>query len=140
MRSFVYLVTALVVVIGASACGGPAVSDTSEVPTLYADMSDFKIVVDRPTVAAGRIVIAIRNHASMGHELRVIKTDLEADKLPVDGGAAKAVETGKVGELLNISAGASRKLVLELAPGKYVLICNIAGHYQLGMRVALEVK
>ena len=25
-------------------------------------------------------------------------------------------------------------------PGKYVLICNVAGHYGLGMRVALRVE
>ena len=108
-------------------------------PALYLDLSDFKIVSDHATVPAGRVVFGIRNHAAMAHELKVIKTDLDPDKLPVDGGAAKAVEDGKAGELLNISAGASRKLVLELTPGKYVLICNIAGHYQLGMRVALEV-
>ena len=122
-----------------AACAAP-VSDTSEVPGLSLDLSDFKIITDHPTVATGRVVFGIRNHAAMAHEVKVIKTDLDPDKLPIDGAAAKAVEDGKVGELLNIGAGASRKLVLDLAPGKYVLICNIAGHYQLGMRVALEVK
>jgi uncharacterized cupredoxin-like copper-binding protein len=28
----------------------------------------------------------------------------------------------------------------SLAPGHYVLICNIAGHYQLGMHTSLTVK
>jgi uncharacterized cupredoxin-like copper-binding protein len=125
--------------VAASACAA-APSDTSEAPTLSLDLSDFKIVSDHPTVAAGRNVFAIRNRASMLHEVKVIKTDLEVDKLPVDGSTAKAKEDGKVGELLNISAGASRKLVLDLVPGSYVLICNVAGHYQLGMRTALEVK
>jgi uncharacterized cupredoxin-like copper-binding protein len=120
------------------------------VPGLYVDLSDFKIVVvvteavgvrsDHPAIAAGHVVIGIRNHASMTHELKVIKTDLLPDQLPVDGASAKAKEDGKVGELLNIFGGASRKLVLELAPGRYVLICNIAGHYQLGMRVGLQVQ
>ena len=108
-------------------------------PGLYLDLSDFKIVSDHPTVAAGHIVFGIRNHAAMAHEVKVLKSDVDADKLPVDG-AAKASEAGKVGELLNIGAGASRKLVLDLTPGRYVIVCNIAGHYQLGMRVALEVK
>ena len=138
MRRILPVLAAALVVLTA-ACAAPA-SDTSEVPGLSLDLSDFKIITDHPTVAAGRVVIAIRNHASMGHEVKVIKTDVDADKLPIDGGAAKALEDGKVGELLNIGAGASRKLVLELLPGKYVLICNVAGHYQLGMRVALEVK
>ncbi|HEV2249317.1 MAG TPA: sulfocyanin-like copper-binding protein [Candidatus Limnocylindria bacterium] len=136
-RPFVVLVAVLVVL--ASACGAAAPADTREVPSVYVDLSDFKIVTDLPTIAAGHVVIGIRNHAAMVHELKVIKTDLAPDKLPVDGGTAKANEDGKVGELLNIAGGASRKLVLELAPGKYVLICNISGHYQLGMRVGLEV-
>ena len=129
----------MVVVLAASACAATP-ADTGEVPALYLDLTDFKIVSDHATVPAGRTVFGIRNHASMLHEVKVIKTDLDPDKLPIDGAAAKASEEGKVGELLNISAGASRKLVVDLVPGKYVVICNIAGHYQLGMRVALEVK
>ena len=108
-------------------------------PALYLDLSDFKIVTDHPTVTAGRVVFGIRNHAAMGHEVKVLKSDVDADKLPIDG-SAKVSEAGKVGELLNIGGGASRKLVLDLTPGRYVIVCNIAGHYQLGMRVALEVK
>ena len=129
-----------VLVFLASACGGAAPSDTSEVPTLYVDMSDYKLVTDHPSIAAGRVVIGIRNHAAMLHELKVIKTDLAPDQLPVDGATAKVKEDGKVGGLDNIAGGASRKLVLDLGPGKYVLICNVAGHYQLGMRVGLEVQ
>ena len=135
-RMFPVLAAILVLTV---ACAAPA-TDTGEVPGLHLDLSDFKIVTDHPTVAAGRVVMGISNHASMAHEVKVIKTDLDADKLPIDGALAKAVEDGKVGELLNIGAGASRKLVLDLTPGKYVLICNVPGHYQLGMRVALEVR
>lgn len=97
-------------------------------------------MADHATVSAGHVVFGVRNHASMAHELMVIKTDVAPDQLPVDGATAKAKEDGKAGELLNIAGGASGKLVLELTPGKYVLICNVAGHYQLGMRVGLEVQ
>ena len=137
-RRFAILLMLAFVVSSACAAAGPA--DTSEVPSVYVDLSDFKIVTDHPTIAAGHVVVGIRNHAAMAHELKVIKTDLAPDQLPVNGATAKAKEDGKVGELTNIAAGASRKLVLELTPGKYVLICNVAGHYQLGMRVGLEVQ
>lgn len=136
-RPFIALLTVLLLV--ASACSA-APADTGEVPNLYADLSDFKITIDHPTIASGHVVIGVRNHAAMLHELKVIKTDLAPDQLPLDGATAKAKEDGKVGELPNVAAGASRKLVLELAPGKYVLICNVVGHYQLGMRVGLEVQ
>ena len=129
---------ATAIVVSACATAGPA--DTSEVPSIYMDISDYKIVADHPTIAAGHVVVGIRNHAAMLHELKVIKTDLAPDQLPLDGATAKAKEDGKVGELTNIAAGASRKLVLELTPGKYVLICNVPAHYGLGMHVAFEVK
>lgn len=137
-RPALALLTVLAAVLGA--CGGAATAEPSDVPTLYLDLSDFKIVSDHATVPAGKVVFGIRNHATMLHEVKVIKTDLALDALPVDQGTAKAKEDGKVGELTNVSAGASRKLVLDLPAGKYVLICNVAGHYQLGMRVGLEVQ
>jgi uncharacterized cupredoxin-like copper-binding protein len=127
-----------VLVFLASACSA-APADTGEVPNLDVDMSDFKLVADHPSIVAGHVVIAIRNHAAMLHELKVIKTDVAPDQLPVDGATAKVKEDGKIGGLENIAGGASRKLVLDLGPGKYVLICNVAGHYQLGMHVGLEV-
>ncbi len=132
-------ILATLALVVATACSA-APSDTSEVPALYLDLSDYKITSDHPTVAAGHVVFGIRNHASMLHEVKVIKTDLAPDALPIDQAAAKANEEGKVAELLNIASGASRKLVADLTPGKYVIICNVAGHYQLGMRVGLEVK
>lgn len=138
-RSARALLTVLAIVL--SACGGAATSsEPSDVPTLYLDLSDFKIDSDHATVPAGKVVFGIRNHATMLHEVKIIKTDLAVDALPVDQGSAKAKEDGKVGELANIAAGASRKLVLDLPAGKYVVICNVAGHYQLGMRVSLEVQ
>ena len=123
----------------AASCGGGA-SEPTDQPTLFADLTDFKIELDHASVPAGRVVFGIRNHAAMLHELKVIKTDLAPDQLPLDTAAAKAKEDGKVGGLENIPAGASRKLAIDLAPGKYVVICNVAGHYQLGMHVGLEVK
>jgi len=133
------VVTACVAILLASACSA-APAAPGETPSFFVEMSDYKLVLDHATVTGPHVVIGIRNHAAMVHEIKVIKTDLAADQLPIDGGAAKAKEDGKVGELLNIPGGASRKLVVELPPGKYVLICNVAGHYQLGMRVALEVN
>jgi uncharacterized cupredoxin-like copper-binding protein len=132
-------VLAAALLVLASACSA-APADTGETPALYLELSDFKITTDHQTVAAGHVVFGIRNHASMLHEVKVIRTDLAPDALPMEQGAPKAIEEGKVAELLSIASGASRKLVAELSPGKYVIICNVAGHYQLGMRVGLEVK
>ena len=134
MRRMIVLFAAALVV--ATACGGTP--ESTEQPTLSVELTDFAVKADPGTVKAGHIVFAVRNRASMIHDLVVIKTDLAPNALPMDGGKAK--EEGKVGSVANLSAGISRKLVLELPAGHYVLICNVVGHYQLGMRAALTVE
>jgi uncharacterized cupredoxin-like copper-binding protein len=42
--------------------------------------------------------------------------------------------------MINIAANRVTTLSADLAPGNYVIICNVAGHYQLGMRAAFKVE
>ena len=121
------------------ACAGPA----AEAPSgsqVVAELADYKITVNVPSVKAGSIKIGVRNLGTMEHSLQVIKTDLAPDKLPVDGGSAKAKEDGKVGEIASIPVGKSAAVTLDLAPGKYVFICNVAAHYGLGMHTGFTVE
>ena len=120
---------ALALIVGA--CTSPAESAPSG-SQVVAELTDYKITVNVPSMKAGKIKIGVRNLANMEHSFQVLKTDLAPDKLPVDGASAKANEDGKVGELKSIPAGKSAALTVDLTPGKYVFICNIAGHYQLG--------
>ncbi|MDQ2914859.1 MAG: cupredoxin domain-containing protein [Chloroflexota bacterium] len=133
---FVTALTALALLVAActtSAADAPAGSQ------VVAELSDYKIAVNVPSVKAGKIKIGVRNLAAMEHSFQVLKTDLAPDKLPVDGATSKAKEDGKVGEIASIPAGKSASVTVDLAPGKYVLICNVAGHYQLGMRTGFTV-
>ena len=121
------------------ACAGPA----AEAPSgsqVVAELADYKITVNVPSAKAGKIKIGVRNLAAMEHSFEVIKTDLPQDKLPVDGASAKANEDAKVGEIKSLPAGKSGAVTLDLQPGKYVFICNVAGHYQLGMRTGFTVE
>jgi len=121
-----------------AACTGPA----AEAPAgsqVVAELADTKITVNVPSVKAGKIKIGVRNLGTMEHSFEVLKTDLPPDKLPVDGASAKAKEDGKVGEIPSIPAGKSAAVTLDMTPGKYVFICNIAGHYGLGMHTGFTV-
>jgi len=121
------------------ACAGPA----AEAPAgsqVVAELADTKITVNVPSIKAGKIKIGVRNLGTMEHSFEVLKTDLPPDKLPVDGASAKAKEDGKVGEIPSIPAGKSAAVTLDLTPGKYVFICNIAGHYQIGMHTGFTVE
>ena len=123
----------------AAACAGPA----AEAPAgsqVVAELADTKITVNVPSIKAGKIKIGVRNLGTMEHSFEVLKTDLPPDKLPVDGASAKAKEDGKAGEIPSIPAGKSAAVTLDLTPGKYVFICNIAGHYQIGMHTGFTVE
>lgn len=119
-------------------CAQPA----AEAPAgsqVVAEMVDYKITVNVASVKAGTIKIGVRNLGTMEHNFQVLRTDLPADKIPTDGASAKAKEDGKVGEIASIPAGKSASVTLDLAPGKYVFICNVPGHYQLGMHTGFTV-
>ena len=107
---------------------------------VVATLTDYKITVTVPSMKAGTIKIGVRNLGAMEHSFQVLKTDLPPDKLPVDGASAKAKEDGKVGEIASIAVGKSAAVPLDLTPGKYVFICNIASHYQLGMHTGFTVE
>ena len=47
---------------------------------------------------------------------------------------------GTGGRMQNIAPNRVSTLEVNLAAGSYVIICNVAGHYQLGMRAALKVE
>ena len=46
---------------------------------------------------------------------------------------------GDKGEVADLDPGKEGKLTIDLAPGTYVLYCNIPGHYMSGMWKVLEV-
>ena len=136
MKLLVALMTLALVV---AACAGTAESAPSG-SQIIAELTDNKITVNVPSAKAGKTKIGVRNLGTMEHSFEVLKTDLPQDKLPVDGASAKAREDGKVGEIKSIAAGKSESVTVDLVPGKYVFICNIAGHYQLGMHTGFTVE
>jgi uncharacterized cupredoxin-like copper-binding protein len=136
MKVFGPLIALAIVVAGCTTSAESAPSGSQVV----AELSDYKITVNVPSVKAGKVKIGVRNVASMEHSFQVLKTDLAPDKLPVDGASAKAKEDGKVGEIPSIPAGKSAALTVDLVPGNYVFICNVASHYQLGMHTGFTVE
>jgi len=65
--------------------------------------------------------------------------DLPFDKLPTTGDA-KAKEDGLIKQVKSLPVGKVEVVTADLAAGNYVIICNVAGHYQLGMRAAFTVN
>jgi uncharacterized cupredoxin-like copper-binding protein len=118
----------------AAASGGTA-------GTLNVDLADFTVKAASATTKAGKVTVNVKNAGTTPHEVVFLKTDADPGSLTKDATArveeAKYAPAGKSKEL---NGGASEKLEVSLTAGKYVLICNLSGHYDLGMRTALTVN
>ena len=99
---------------------------------------EWKLVPGQITVRPGRVSFIVRNAGTMDHEFVVLRSDRHHHGLRVTGG--KAVETGRLGEIPLIPSGASKRITLRVPAGKYVLLCNMLGHYQAGQYAALRVR
>jgi uncharacterized cupredoxin-like copper-binding protein len=114
---------------------------TLKLGTLSIIEGSFQIFANRSTIPAGQITFDITNTGPDDHELVVFKTDLSINDLPVQNGQVVEDDPAlqKIGEQDQFPAGESRSLTLNLDPGHYVLICNLPGHYEQGMRFGLTV-
>ncbi len=101
------------------------------VPVIMGKPTEFSLVPGSAEAPAGKITFKVTNDGAMPHEVVVIKTNLDAGKLPMKDGVA--VETGSLGETGDMEAGTTRDVTLTLTPGTYALICNVPGHYVGGM-------
>ncbi len=122
-----------------AACGAP-VAGAATGGAVRATLTDTAIALDHPSVSAGQVVFNVKNAGTVVHELVVIKTTLAADQIPADiDEPGKVHEEGSKGESGDVEAGKTASFTLNLDPGTYVLICNEAGHYAIGMRIAFQV-
>ena len=139
-RSLIVAVLALTLALVAGACAETVAAFQPGEVQLVVEMTDYKVITNVATVPAGETKIGVRNRGSQPHDLVVLRTDLAPDKLPYDAARARAEEPGLVVRTKELRAGGTAAVTAALEPGQYVLICNVAGHYGLGMRTSLRVE
>jgi uncharacterized cupredoxin-like copper-binding protein len=103
-------------------------------------LRDFKIDLAATSVLAGTVRFTARNEGPSIHELEVfsVPAGVDPNHLPIEANVADTEGPGLevVDEVEDIAPSTSATLTVSLEPGSYVLICNLAGHYQQGMRLA----
>jgi uncharacterized cupredoxin-like copper-binding protein len=120
----------------AGTAGAVTLLSTGSTPVLKVTLKEFRVVSPVRQVASGRVTFVARNGGETEHELVIVRAR-GRDRLPIK--KHKAIEgNAVVGEVEDIAPGKTGRVTLKLKPGRYFLICNLVGHYQLGMRTTLR--
>ncbi len=104
-------------------------------------LSEWKVDV-ASTLNAGTTTLNISNNGTIEHELLVFKSDLAPSAYPTD--AAGDIKEDGAGITLvsdgdNIAVGGAQARTIDLAPGTYLFVCNIPGHFKAGMFLVVTV-
>lgn len=110
----------------------------------------MRVLASRSSVAAGTVSLRVTNTGALSHELVVLPRapGQQPGSRPVDPDGTVS-ETGSLGEGSatcgaghgdGIAPGAVGWLTVTLRPGRYELVCNLPGHYAMGMHTGLEVR
>jgi uncharacterized cupredoxin-like copper-binding protein len=124
----------------AAGCGG---SDKGSTPTASAvPVAEGDFHISAPSsLKAGEYTFRVHNEGPTHHEFIVVRTStgvlpLRPDGLTVD---EEAIERLEPGSLVPGAPGAVRGLTVRLSPGRYILFCNMEGHFMAGMHAEVLV-
>jgi uncharacterized cupredoxin-like copper-binding protein len=121
-----------------------AVRSTGPAGDVVAKTTNFRVAMPK-TLRAGHHTFAYTNEGSVPHELLLFRTDLAGNSLPMtsDGNVnEQSALLHSVADSGNAtSPGGSEAVPTKeaLAPGHYVAVCNLPGHYRLGMWLNVAV-
>ena len=124
----------------------PAGSAQSEVTVT---LVEYQMKPNVESVPAGSVTFNGKNIGGAEHALHVFKTDLAPDALPTkaDGSVDEEAGVEMIDHVTGIQPQQAKSLTVNLAPGTYVLVCNVVqttngvtiSHYEKGMHVAFTV-
>lgn len=159
------VVILMVALAGCGAAGAPAASKPAgpESGRVNVEIHAFEVEPDIATVKAGPITFFVSNTDVQKHEMLVVpfpdaptsQSDVKAATQSVAAGPLEQVMSrmvydtsvlrldedalGSLGEVADIEGGQSGEVTLDLAPGTYLLLCNLPVHFQAGMWTKLTV-
>jgi uncharacterized cupredoxin-like copper-binding protein len=101
--------------------------------------------ISMPTrLLAGKHTIGYTNDGTIPHEIVMFRTDLPANDLPTEANGDVNEESPLLTNVADsgdaLAAGGTKSFTTHaLAPGHYVAVCNLPGHYKLGMKLDVTV-
>jgi uncharacterized cupredoxin-like copper-binding protein len=134
----------VVVCVLLSGCGGDRPAASPGAATVRVTERDFHIATSVQHVRAGAVDLSVHNQGPDDHELIVVR-EHPGKQLPMRTDGVTLNEERLLPATIQPHLepgrpGSTRELRLHLTPGRYVLFCNMAGHYLGGMHTELVVS
>lgn len=98
--------------------------------------------LDKASVPAGDVTFNVHNSAmTEEHEMVLIKLKSANDQIPYNTAKHRVDESKlkSLGEVSDLKPGKDGQLKVKLAAGNYLLLCNIKGHFEAGMKANFTV-
>lgn len=100
------------------------------------------LTLDKANVPAGDVTFKVHNGAMVEeHEMVLVKLKSANDQIPVNAAKHRVDESKlkSLGEVSELKPGKDGQLKVKLAAGNYLLLCNIKGHFEAGMKANFTV-
>jgi plastocyanin len=112
----------------AAGCGGGSNDDAGSSPAdLTVKMSEYEFQPRNVTVDRGATV-RVTNEGEIAHNLKI------------ERGPDPNKETQELAGTDSFLPGDSETLKVDLAPGRYAMVCTVPGHRELGMTGQIRVR
>lgn len=111
-------------------------------PGAMMEMATMGITVDSTEIPAGEVTFRVVNDSQdFYHNLSISPVADPAKELPylADMKMVDEEAAGITARLKELRSHDSGSVTVDLAPGTYILYCNIAGHYVMGMWTTITV-
>ena len=125
----------------ASPSASPAALSPSPASGATVSLTEWKVTLGG-TIKSGKTDFTITNTGVAPHELLVFKSDLDPSAYPTDAAGdikEKGAGVNLVSDGDNIDPAGSQTRSIDLAPGMYLFVCNIPGHFKQGMFTVVTV-
>ena len=124
--------------------GATTPTASAQAPTrMTMTLNEWSIIAETPEVPAGEITFDVVNSGEDVHEVIFIRSDMDIAALPpstVRGEVDEDAVGEYVGGFEDVQPGAQSSGAITLAPGRYILLCNLTNHYAKGMVSTLQVN
>jgi uncharacterized cupredoxin-like copper-binding protein len=106
------------------------------------EMATMGIKVDVSEISAGSVTVRVLNESQdFYHSLAISLVEDPSKELPylIDKKMVDEDAAGRAAQVKELKPHDSGSVTVEMKPGTYILYCNIAGHYLMGMWTIVTV-